>query len=258
MACALQWGPIGSVQSLNHVRLFAIANFQSLLKLMSTESLMPSTHLIFCRPLLLLPSIFPSIRVFSNESVLRIRWPKYWCFSFRISPSNEYSGLISFGMEWLDLLAVQGTLKSLLQHHSHKYWKRKFQYSFLPKLIKGWDSQPKGWMDKQMWPGSSDSLGKNTGVGCCALLQGIFPTQGSNPTLYFLSLLHWQAGSLPQVPPGKPIYMYIYVCVYIRMSTTQHWKGRKFWHLLQHRWNLREISLSQKDKCYMILLIWGT
>ena len=84
------------------------------------ESVMPSHHLILCRPLLLLPSIFPSIRVFSNESVLPIRWPKYWSFSFSISPSNEYSGLISFRMDWLDLLAVQGTLKRLLQHHSSK------------------------------------------------------------------------------------------------------------------------------------------
>ena len=97
----------------------SIANSQSLLKLMSIESVMPSSHLILFRPLLL-PSIFPSIRVFSNESVLRIRWPKYWSFSFSISPSNEYSGLISFRMDWLDLLAVQGTLKSLLQHHSSK------------------------------------------------------------------------------------------------------------------------------------------
>ena len=87
---------------------------------MSTESVMPSTHLILCRPFLLLPSIFPSIRVFSNESALCIRWPKYWSFSFNISPSNEYSGLISFRMDWLDLLAVQGTLKSLLQHHNSK------------------------------------------------------------------------------------------------------------------------------------------
>ena len=89
-----------------------------LLKLMSIESVMPSPHLILCRPLLLLPPIPPSIRAFSNESVLCIRWPKYWSFSFSISPSNEYSGLISFRMDWLDLLAVQGTLKSLLQHHS--------------------------------------------------------------------------------------------------------------------------------------------
>ena len=89
-------------------------------KLMSIESVMPSNYLILCRPLLLLPSIFPSIRVFSNESVLRIRWPKYWHFSFNISPSNEHSGLISFRMDWLNLLAVQGTLKGLLQHHSSK------------------------------------------------------------------------------------------------------------------------------------------
>ena len=88
--------------------------------LMSIKSVMPSNHLIHCRPLLLLPSIFPSIRVFSNESLLCIRWPKYWSFSFNISPSNEYSGLISFRKDWLDLLAVQGTLKSLLQHHSSK------------------------------------------------------------------------------------------------------------------------------------------
>ena len=120
------------VQSLSPVRLFvtprtaacqaslSITNSQSLCKLMSIESVMPSNHLILCRPLLLLPSIFPSIRVFSNESVLHIRWPKYWSFSFSISPSNEYSGLISFRMDWLDLLAVQGTLKSLFQYHSSK------------------------------------------------------------------------------------------------------------------------------------------
>ena len=98
----------------------SITNSQSLLKLMSIESVMPSNHLILCRPLLLLPSIFPSISVFSTESVLYIRWPKYWSFSFIISPSNEHPGLISFRMDWLDLLAVQGTLKSLLQHHSLK------------------------------------------------------------------------------------------------------------------------------------------
>ena len=121
-----------SVQSLSPVRLFAtpwtaalwaslsITNSQSLLKLMSIESMMPSNHLILCHPFLLLPSIFPNIRVFSNESVLHIRWPKYWSFTFSISPSSENSGLISFRMDWLDLLAVQGTLKSLLQHHSSK------------------------------------------------------------------------------------------------------------------------------------------
>ena len=97
--------------------LLSITNSQSLLKLMSIESVMPSNHLILCWPLLLLPSIFPGIRVFSNESAVSC-WPKYWSFSFGISPSNEYSGLISFRMDWLDLLEVQGTLKSLLQHHS--------------------------------------------------------------------------------------------------------------------------------------------
>ena len=98
----------------------SITKSRSLLKLMSIESMMPSNHLILCLPLLLLPSIFPSIRVFSNESVLCIRWPKYWSFSFNINPSNEHSKLISFSMNWLDLFAVQGTLKSLLQHHTSK------------------------------------------------------------------------------------------------------------------------------------------
>ena len=98
----------------------SITNFQILLKLMSIESVMPSNHLILCHPLLLLPSIFPSIRVFSKESALHIRWPNYWSFSFNISLSKEYSGLISFRIDWLALLAIQGTLKSLLQHHSSK------------------------------------------------------------------------------------------------------------------------------------------
>ena len=121
-----------SVQSLSSVQLFAsprtaarqasisITNSQSLLKLMSIKLVVPSNHLILHHPLLLLPSVFPSLRVFSKESVLCIRWPKYWSFSFSISPSNEYSGLNSFRIDWLDLLAVQGTLKSLLQHHSSK------------------------------------------------------------------------------------------------------------------------------------------
>ena len=121
-----------SVQSLSHVQLFAtlwiaacqaslsITNSRSLLKLMSIESVMPSKHLILCHPLLLVPSIFPSIRGFSNESVPHIRWPKYWNFSFSTSPSNEYSRRISFRMDWFDLLAVQGILKSLFQHHNSK------------------------------------------------------------------------------------------------------------------------------------------
>ena len=124
--------PFSAVQLLSCVRLFAtawnaarqaslsITNSRSLLKLMSTESVMPSSHYILYHPLLLLPSVFPSIRVFANESALRITWPKYWSFSVNISPSNEHPGLISFRMDWLDLLAVQGTLKSLLQHHSSK------------------------------------------------------------------------------------------------------------------------------------------
>ena len=123
---------LSSVQMLSHVWLFAtpwtaacqaflsITNSRSLLKLMSIKSVMPSNHLILCRPLLLLPSIFPSIRIFSKESLLHIKWPQYWNFSFSISPSNEYSGLISFRMNWLDFLAVQGTLQSLLQQTQFK------------------------------------------------------------------------------------------------------------------------------------------
>ena len=127
-----QWSVFRSVQLLSHVQLFAtpwtaahqaspsITNSQSLLKHVSMELGMPSNHLILCLPLLLLPSVFPSIRVFSKESVLCIRWPKDWIFSFSISPSNEYSGLISFMTDWFDLFAVQGTLKSFPQHHSSK------------------------------------------------------------------------------------------------------------------------------------------
>ena len=128
----LEWFIVVIVHSLSHVQLFVIPwtaahqaspSFtisRSLLKLMSMESVMPSNHLILCRPLLLLPSIFPRIKVFSNESALCISWLKYWSFIFSISPSNEYSGLISFRMDWFDLLAIQRTLKSLLQHHSSK------------------------------------------------------------------------------------------------------------------------------------------
>ena len=133
-----------SVQSLSLVQLFvtpwttacqaslSITNSQSLLKLMPIESLMPSNHLTLCCPLLFLPSIFPSIKDFSNESALRIRWTKYWSYSFSISPSKEYSGLISFKIDWFDLLAVQETLKSLLQHHSI--------YIFIALSLKSWES----------------------------------------------------------------------------------------------------------------------
>ena len=134
----LWWGPafssvqFSSVQSLSRVRFFVtpwiaarqaylpISNSRSSLIFTSIESVMPSSHLILCRPLLLLPPVPPSVRVFSNELTLRMRWPKYWSFSFSIIPSNEHTGLISFRMDWLDLLVVQGTLKSLLQHHSSK------------------------------------------------------------------------------------------------------------------------------------------
>ena len=132
MASKFSLYAFSSVQPLSRVQLFAtpwtkarqaslsITNSWSLLKLMSIESVMPYNHLILCHPLLLQPSIFPSIRVFSSESVLCIMWPKYWCLSFSISPSNEYSGLISFGIDWFDLFAVQGIHKSLIQHHSSK------------------------------------------------------------------------------------------------------------------------------------------
>ena len=128
----LEMFQLSSVKLLSHVRLFAtpwtaagqaslpITNSQSLMKLTSIKSVMPSNHLLLCHPLLFPPSIFPSIRVFSDESILHIRWPKYWSFSFNISPSNEYQGLISFRIDWLDLLAIQGTFKSFLQHHISK------------------------------------------------------------------------------------------------------------------------------------------
>ena len=157
-----------SVQLLSHVRLFvtpstvacqaslSITNSWSLLKLMSKESVMPSNYLILCHPFLLLPSIFPSVRVFSNESVLCIRWPKYWSFSISLSPCNEYSGLISFTIDWFDLLAAQGTLKSLLQEKNME-WK--------------WKLHPTLWNPMNCM----EFLGQNTGVGSLSLLQGIFP-----------------------------------------------------------------------------------
>ena len=174
-----------SVQLLRRVRLFAtpwtaarqaslsITNSQSSPKLLSIELVMPSNHLILCHPFLLLPSIFPSIRVFLNESALRIRWPKYWSFSFNISPCNEHPGVISFRMDWLDLLAVQGTLKSLLQHHSSKasvLWRSAF---FIVQL-----SHP------HMTTGKTIAL-----------------TRGS------LRSLALQADSLPSEPPGKFLWL---------------------------------------------------
>ena len=149
------------VQSLSHVRLFvtpwtaarqaspSITNSQSLLKLMSIELVMPSNHLILCHPLLLLPSIFPSIGVFSNKSALRIRWPKYWSFSFNISHPSEHPGLISFRMDWLDLLAVQRILKSLLQHHQliqkHQFFGTQFSLQSNSHIIH--DNWKNHWLD---------------------------------------------------------------------------------------------------------------
>ena len=201
---------------------------------------MQSNHLILCRPLLLLPSIFPNIRVFSSESVLNIRWPKYWSFSFSISPSNEYSELISFRINWFDLLAIQGTLKSVLQHHSSKasiLWSSAFFMVQLshPYMTTGKTTALTRWnfagsnryisdmlipvlclvaqlcpihgnpMDCSS-PGSSvhgDSPGKNTGVGCHALLQGIFPTQGSNPGLPHCRPILYRLSN-----HGSPVYTY--------------------------------------------------
>ena len=218
-----------SVQLLSCVWLFAtpwtaarqvclsIINSRSLLKLKSIESVMPSKHLILCRPLLLPPSIFPSIAVFSNESVLRIKWPKYWSFSFSICSSNEYSGLISFRIDWLDLLAVQGTL----QHHSSKasiLWHSAFFLVQLkhPYMITGKTTALTAAAAKslQSCPTLCDPIdGSPPGSSVPGILQartlewvaisfprGIFQTQGSNPGLPFL-----KADALTSEPPGKPL-----------------------------------------------------
>ena len=191
---------------------------------------MPSNHLILCRPLLLLPSIFPSIRVFSNDLAFGIKWPKYWSFSFSINPSN--SGQLSFRVDWLDRLAVQGTLKGLLQHHSSKasiLWRSAFfivqlshpcmttgktialtRRTFVGKVMSAAAAKSRqscpimcGPIDGSP-PGSRpwDSPGKNTGVCCQVLRQGIFLTQGWN--LHLLCLLRCRVGSLQLAPPGKP------------------------------------------------------
>ena len=155
------WIQFSSVQSLSRVQLFAnpwtaahqaflsVTTSQSLLKLMSIESVMPFNHLILCRPLLLLPSIFPSIRDFSNESVLLIRWPNDWSFSFSISPSSEYSGLISFRIDWLNFLAVQETLKSLLQHHTsnHQFYCAQLSLYSNSHIYTWLLEKPKLWLD---------------------------------------------------------------------------------------------------------------
>ena len=157
---------------------------------MLMKSVMPSNHLTLCRPLLLLPSICPSIRVFSKESVLRITWPKYWSFSFSISPSNEYSGLISVRMDWLDLLAVQGTLKSLLQHHSSKAWVFQHSAFFIVQLSHSY-----------VTTGKTMALTRRTFVGkVMSLLQGIFFTQGLNFRISCIAgrfFTHWVIREAP-------------------------------------------------------------
>ena len=201
---------------------------------------MPSNHLILCHPIILLPWIFPSIRVFSNESVLHIRWPKYWSFSFSISLSNEYSGLTSFRMDWLDLLVVQGTLKSPLQHHSSKASILQCSAFFIVQLSHPYMTTGKTialtrWafvVFIYLWShglyGPQSSPGQNTGVGCLSLLQGIFPTQGSNPGLphcrqflYLLShkgsprILEWASLSLLQwIFPFQELNWGLLHCVY--------------------------------------------
>ena len=173
----------------------SITNSWSLLKLMPIESVMPSNHLILCRPLLLLPSIFPSIRVFSNESALRIRWPKYRNFSFSISPSNEYSGLISFSMDWMDLLAVQGTLKSLLQHHSSKasiLWHSAF---FIVQL-----SHP------YMTTGKTIALTRRSFVGkVMSLLFNMLSAAAAAAAAKSLQLCPTLCDPIDGSPPGSPV-----------------------------------------------------
>ena len=183
-----------SVKSLSCVQLFgtpwtaahqaslSTTTSQSLLKLMSIESLMPSNHLILCHPLLFPPSVFPSIRVFSNESVFHIRWPKYWSFSFSINPSNEHSGLISFRMDWLDLLAVQRTLKSLLQHHSSKASILKCLAFFTVQL-----SHP------YMSTGKTIALTRRTFVSNQPGIKSV------PPALKAWSLNHWTARKIPSL-----------------------------------------------------------
>ena len=216
--------------SLSHVWLFAtpwtaarqaslsFAISQSLLKLRFIESVMPSNHFILCRPLFLLPSVFPSIRVFSDESALHIRWPKYWSFNFSISPSNESSELIFFRIDWFDLFAVQGTLKSLLQHHSSKasiFNENRFQQkpcaSYRILIVASWliysgIAWCGGLVAKSKLVASLllfpwDFPGKNTGVGY-HFLQGIFPTQGLKAGLLHCRQTLYQL-SYQGIPPNQ-------------------------------------------------------
>ena len=221
-----------SVQSFSHVWLFAtpwtaarqaslfITNFRSLPKPMSIESVMPSNHLILCRPLLLLPSIFPSNMVFSNESTLRIRWPKYWTFSFNISLSDEHPGLISFRMDWLDLLAVQGTLKSLLQHHSSKASILRPSAFFIVQL-----SRP------YMTTGKTIALTKQTFVG---KVMSLLFNMLSRFVITFLPrtkhlLISWLQSPSAVVQKNNIIYMCVLcVCVHVREWEAGREKGYKW------------------------------
>ena len=200
----------------------SITNSQTLLKLMSIESVMPSNHFILCRPLLLPPSIVPSIRVFWNESV-HIRWPKYWSFSFSISPSNEYSGLISFRMDWLDLLAVQGTLKSLLQHHSSKasiLWCSAFSIVQL--------SHP------YMTAGKTIALTRRTFIGKVMsllfnMLSRLFIAFLPRSKCLLISWLQSPSAVILERPPHqKKIYIYIERNT-TEYKTTQFKNGHKTW-----------------------------
>ena len=177
---------------------------------------MPSKHHILCRPLFLLPSIFSSTRVFSSELALHIRWPKHWSFSFSISPSSEYSGLISFRIDWFDLLAVQGTPKTVLQHHNLKASVLQCSASHIgtwllekPCEVKITQSRPS--LQPHGLYSPWNSPGRNTGVGSHSLLQGIFPTQGSNPGLLHCRQILYQLSH--QGSPGKTIALTIWTFV---------------------------------------------
>ena len=231
----------------------SITNSQSLLKLMSIELVMPSNHLILCHPVLLLPSIFPSIRVFSSESVLRIRWPKYWSFSFSISPSNGYSGPISFWIDWLDFLAVQGTLGPF------RYDLNQIPYD------KPSESESRSVVSDSLWPhglySSWDSPGQNTGVGSLSLLQGIVPTQGLNPGLLHCrqmtnlnSVLKRKDITLPTKvyivkPVVFPLVMYgcknwtIKKAVHQRIEAFELWCWRRFLRVPQEGGTSKEVKL---------------
>ena len=207
---------------------------------------MLSSQLILCHPRLFLPSIFPSIRVFSSESVLCIRWPRYWSFSFSIRPSNEYSGQISFRIDWFDLLAVQGTLKSLLQHHNSKDSVFQCSAFFMVQLSHPFMTTGKTialtmkvkvkslscvrlfvtpWMVAYQAPQSLGFSRQEYWSGLLFPPPGIFLTQGLNPHL--LHLLYWQAGSLPLVPPGKP--QWLALCdmtnAWLYRIPVHHWDG---------------------------------